>query len=431
MLANNCSEFVCYIYSEVIRLQIPGSIHIQPLSAIRSTLCELIPYADTVRIQNEIIDENDALDRASIHGVRHSNVEMYFDLLAQGSSFACNLANESYELDVLCYQELLHRTVEFSSYKLIRDLNLNHVDVSSVTNMSRLFSGMILLKRVRINRWDTSSVTDMSFMFEDCISLEEIDIPASNSDHVMTWCVSNVVTMRGMFKGCKNALLINVKNWDTSNVTDMSFMFAGCESVRNLNDVERFKTSQTTSESCWNTSKVTNMKAMFFNTAGLNRINLNRWDTSSVTDMSFMFYGCGAFIIKVSNFDMDSIETCESMFRHSDVKSLTLWKWCLDKNIVMDKMFYDCYLLKKLNIGTWDIDASESSLCLISDSYQDMIKFIKPDPTRWIPFYFYDPCDYDDEYEEEFDIIDSKQTLIDYDAPSKYEYIIRKFDRIF
>ena len=157
MLANNCSEFVSYIYSEVIRLQIPDSIRIQPLSAIRSTLCELIPYADTVRIQNEIIDEDDALDdrdRASTHGVRRSNVEMYFNLVKTCSN-----------VDVLCDQELMHRTVEFSSYKLIRDLNLNHVDVSSVTNMSRLFSGMILLKRVRINRWDTSKVTDMSFMF--------------------------------------------------------------------------------------------------------------------------------------------------------------------------------------------------------------------------------------------------------------------------
>ena len=410
MLANNCSEFVSYIYSEVIRLQIPGSIRIQPLSAIRSTLCELIPYADTVRIQNEIIDEDDALDcrdRASTHGVRRSNVEMYFDLI--------NLIKESHELDVLCYQELIHRTVEFSSYKLIRDLNLNHVDVSSVTNMSRLFSGMILLKRLRINRWDTSNVTDMSFMFEDCISLQEIDIPASNSDHVITWCVSNVVTMRGMFKGCKNALIINVKNWDTHNIEDMSFMFYNCESVRNLKAVERF-----------NTSKVKNMKAMFLNTRSLSKIKLNRWDTFNVTDMSHMFEGCRAYIIKVSNFDMSSIKICTAMFRNSNVKSLTLWKWCLDSSVSMSQMFYNCKNLRKLNISTWDINTSLQS---ISDSYQDMIKFVKPNPEWWIPFYFYDPCDY--EYEEEFDSINYDQNFIDYDAPSEYENIIRKFDKVF
>ena len=70
-----------------------------------------------------------------------------------------------------------------------------------------------------IQHWDTSSITDMSRMFSGAESFNQ---PLND------WNTSNVTNMSGMFKRlwpCKSSFNQPLDNWDTSNVTDMCDMF--------------------------------------------------------------------------------------------------------------------------------------------------------------------------------------------------------------
>lgn len=79
------------------------------------------------------------------------------------------------------------------------DADLNHIDVSEITNMSWLFC-YISIRDIKIDRWN----------------------------------VSNVRTMESMFYGCDNFTGIGLDNWDTENVAIMFNMFHDCDAIVKL-----------------------------------------------------------------------------------------------------------------------------------------------------------------------------------------------------
>ena len=103
------------------------------------------------------------------------------------------------------------------SIRLDRDqYNLNDIDTSKITDMSRLFfSDKRDLSKIDISKWDTSNVTDMHNMFYNCFDF--------NCD-LSKWNVSNVKDMSNMFDGCRK-FNSDLSKWKVSNTTNTYGMF--------------------------------------------------------------------------------------------------------------------------------------------------------------------------------------------------------------
>ena len=185
--------------------------------------------------------------------------------------------------------------------KLTEIKGLENFDTAKVTNMQYMlteYKGTEL----DLSEWDVSSVTNMCRLFEGCSNLQSLNLSG--------WDTSKVTTMQGMFKDCSGLTSLDLSEFDTSEVTDMSYMFGFCNKLTEIKGLENFDTAKVTNMqymlteykgteldlSEWDVSSVANMCRLFEGCSNLQSLNLSGWDTSKVTDISYMFNGCGKLV---------------------------------------------------------------------------------------------------------------------------------------
>lgn len=95
------------------------------------------------------------------------------------------------------------------------DCDLNHLDVSRVTNFRSIFQNLPFCGN--ISNWDVSNAITMERMFEGSFF----------NGNISKWNVSNVVSMSYMFaNSCFNN---DISAWNVQNVQLFTYMFRSCD----------------------------------------------------------------------------------------------------------------------------------------------------------------------------------------------------------
>ncbi len=263
----------------------------------------------------------------------------------------------------------LRRIIDKNIREFGPNCDLNHIDISEVTNMRGLFNGLEF--NGDISKWDVAHVENMLGMFSNSTfngdisnwNVSKVESMAGmfqgskfNSD-ISKWDVSNVQSMSAMFSNSKfNG---DISNWNVSNVLYMNSMFKGSEfngnisnwNVSNVREMSHMLAhSKFTGDiSNWNVSKVDTMWAMFeeskFNS------NISKWDVSNVSSMSEIFKN-SEFTGDISNWNVSNVYTMRNMFEGSKFNS-DISKWDVSHVENMSEIFKNSEFTG--NISNWDV----------------------------------------------------------------------------
>ena len=188
---------------------------------------------------------------------------------------------------------------------------------------------------------------DASFMFNRCMNLEDIQ----GIEH---FDFSRSTTLRCLFGTNVSLKSISVlKNWDVSNVINMYQTFCLCLSLESLNGLEK-----------WDTSNVTTMYGLFMGHSSVGGMiitdltPLSNWDVSKVEDLRAIFQRCIAItsLEGLENWEISNVKNIWGAFQYnyslSDISSIENW----DTSSVTDMtgVFQNCDSLLEMDLSKWN-----------------------------------------------------------------------------
>lgn len=199
------------------------------------------------------------------------------------------------------------------------EADLNFIDTSKITDMTKLFSDEIKefggygFRKFNgdISRWDVSNVKRMAQLFRG----------SDFNGDISRWDVSNAETMAGMFYDSKfNG---DISKWNVSNVKNMNGMFE--YSLFN-NDISH-----------WDVSKVESMSSMFAHS--IFNSNISSWVISNVEDMSEMFKDAKNFNKPLNNWNISSVSNMYKMFAEAESFNQSLNNWKISNKVNFNSLF--------------------------------------------------------------------------------------------
>ena len=220
--------------------------------------------------------------------------------------------------------------------------NMNHWNVSSVTNMDSMFFAASTFNQ-DIGDWNVSSVTSMIRMFTHATVF--------NQD-IGDWNVSGVTSMMRMFQ---NAFAFNqdIGDWNVDRVTDMSNMFnAAIAFNQDIGD--------------WNVSKVTNMNTVFSRATVFNQ-DIGGWNVSNVRDMNSMFNEADAFNQDIGDWNVDSVRGMVNMFSAALVFNQDIGDWNVSKVTNMGNMLSIATAFNQ-DLSGWNVSGVTNMTSMFDDS---------------------------------------------------------------
>ncbi len=169
-------------------------------------------------------------------------------------------------------------------------------NLSQVTSLYRMFgtsepddtdigTGFFEDTNDNLEHWDVSTITNMSYMFRNPDPVTTKDDGNPNTLKCSNWDVSNVTNFNNFMSGYSGAVRgswntktnIEMTNWNTSGATDMSYMF--WQHQQNKLGIENFRTENVTNLSHFYGGGTWNAKTKMYN-------SVLRWDVSNVEDFS-------------------------------------------------------------------------------------------------------------------------------------------------
>jgi surface protein len=141
----------------------------------------------------------------------------------------------------------------------------------------------------------------------------------------------------------------DISSWDFSTVTNMYGMFYGATAFNQ--DI-----------SSWDVSSVTDMQSMFYNADAFNNGGVPlTWTTgtgtSNVIDMNTMFYGADAFNQDISSWDVSSVTNMDTMFSSAVSFNQDISSWDVSSVTDMRYMFYNAYVFNQ-DLSGWNVLAA-------------------------------------------------------------------------